>query len=94
MVRRGSVAVANYTYKCRDCEEIWEESHSVHVNDPVEELGLHCPECDSAEIFKYLGNQRRLVVTFKGTGWAHLDAEFDRLGVPESVRQNGTTLFD
>lgn len=91
--RGGLVAVANYTYKCRACEEIWDTSHSVHVENPVEELGLSCPECSSDDIFKYLGKQKRLVVTFKGTGWAHLDAEFDRLGVPESVRRNGTSLF-
>lgn len=77
-----------YEYKCRKCENIWEENHSIEVDDAVEELDLSCPECGSQEIGKYLGNYSTATVIFNGTGWVHKELALDRLGMPSATRNS------
>lgn len=77
-----------YEYKCRDCDTIWITEHSIHVDNAVEELGLSCPECESLNIAKYLGNYHRPTVIFKGIGWAHKDFALDKLNMPKATRES------
>lgn len=77
-----------YDYKCRDCENIWQENHSMKINNAVEELGLKCPECQSIEIAKYLGNYKTATVVFNGMGWAHKDLLLDKIGMPKAQQNS------
>lgn len=77
-----------YEYRCRDCLTIWETTHSIDVNDAVEELGLSCPTCHSTDIHKYLGNMKTVPIKFKGTGFASNDLALDKLGMPKNIRNN------
>lgn len=77
-----------YDYRCRDCENIWQERHSMKVDNAVEELGLKCPECESVDIYKYLGNVRNVSIKFLGTGWAGNDAALEAIGMPEATRNS------
>lgn len=80
-----------YEYKCDECENIWDEYHSIKVNDAVQELGLFCPECKSNKIKKYLGNYGTATVVFKGMGWAHKDMLMDKIGMPKETQNNPET---
>lgn len=77
-----------YEYKCEDCENIWDEYHSITVNDAVEELDLKCPECESKNIKKYLGNYGTATVVFKGTGFAINDLAMHKIGMPKPQRES------
>ena len=77
-----------YDYKCRSCQEIWEVEHSMNVSDAVEELGLACPECESTDIFKYLGNVKRVAINFVGTGWVSKDSALDAMGMPKNIQNS------
>lgn len=72
--------MAIYSYKCRECESIQEEKHSVSENPEIE-----CKECGSTHTFRYLGNGN-VRVLFRGLGWAINDSALDRMKVPERVR--------
>lgn len=74
-----------YDYKCRECEDIWQEIHSFKENH--EDLGLKCPKCKSLNIFKYLG-AKPVPVHFKGTGFAINDLALSKIGFPEHYKQN------
>lgn len=80
-----------YDYKCRNCDNLWEENHSMTVNNPVEELGLMCPNCSSVDIHKYLGNYGTATVVFKGVGWAGKDLALKKIGMPEATLNNPET---
>lgn len=74
-----------YDYKCRECSEIWNETHS--FKDDAKSLGIHCPKCDSENVFKYLG-AKPVPVHFKGTGFAINDLALSKIGFPEHYKQN------
>lgn len=75
-----------YEYKCRECDTVWDETHSFKEN--AESLGIVCPNCGANNIFKYLGNRKTLPIQFKGPGFAINDAALDRIGFPKHYRQN------
>lgn len=77
-----------YEYKCDDCEHIWDEYHSIEINDAVEELNLSCPECSSINIKKYLGNYGTATVVFKGPGFAINDLAMEKIGMPKAQRES------
>jgi len=77
-----------YDYKCKSCENIWQVSHSVHVKNAIEELGIKCPLCTSDNIFRYLGNYKNTTIVFKGTGWAHKDLMLDKIGMPKTTQNS------
>lgn len=77
-----------YDYKCKDCENLWEENHSMKIDNAVEELGLSCPSCQSKNISKYLGNYTTATVVFNGMGWAHKDLLLDKIGMPKAQRES------
>lgn len=77
-----------YDYKCRECDNIWQESHSIKVNDAVEELNLTCPSCQSKEISKYLGNYKTATIMFKGQGFSINDTALDRIGMPKAQQES------
>jgi predicted nucleic acid-binding Zn ribbon protein len=77
-----------YDYKCRECSTIWPVSHKMDVKNPIEELGIECPECNSANIFRYLGNYGTATIVFKGTGWAHKDIMLDKIGMPKTTQNS------
>ena len=68
-----------YDVKCKDCENVWEVTHSVR-EDPV----YVCPTCGSQNCRRMVGATRTL---FKGTGFAINDIALDRLGMPKHVRE-------
>lgn len=78
-----------YDYKCKSCEEVWELNHS--INDDATSLNLVCPNCESADIFKYFGNMRTLPVHFKGTGFSINDSALDKLGMPKNIQNSEAT---
>lgn len=78
--------MALYDYKCRTCENIFEEEHGVN-EDPV----VPCPECSGVDTHKYIGNYRTMPVRFKGTGWVVNDTALDAVGMPENIRNSAAT---
>lgn len=49
-----------YTYKCKACEEIWDESHP--MDDRKIPEGLPCPKCNKeGEVYQYLGAAPKIV---------------------------------
>jgi len=78
--------MANYDYKCKDCNSVWSTSHS--IDDTASSLGLKCPSCGSVNIFKYLGNYKTLPIKFIGTGWTVNDNALDAIGMPEATRNS------
>lgn len=77
-----------YDYKCKDCLNIWQVTHSIAVKNAIEELGINCPNCESSNIFRYLGNYGTTTVVFKGTGWAHKDIMLDKIGMPKTTQNS------
>jgi predicted nucleic acid-binding Zn ribbon protein len=77
-----------YDYRCRECENVWEVDHPMKVSDAVAELGLFCPNCESSNIFKYLGNMATTYIQFKGTGFSINDAALDKVKFPKHYRDN------
>lgn len=77
-----------YEYKCEDCDNIWDAYHSITVDDAVEELGLNCPECESINIHKYIGNYGTATVMFKGPGFAINDLAMQKIGMPRPQRES------
>jgi predicted nucleic acid-binding Zn ribbon protein len=77
-----------YDYKCKNCDKIWSTNHSIHIRNAVDEIGLKCPECDSSNIFKYLGNYGSATIVFQGTGWAHKDLMLDKIGMPKTTQNS------
>jgi len=77
-----------YDYKCKECSTIWQINHSIHIKNPVEELGLSCTSCSSTKIFRYIGNYKTATLVFKGSGWAHKDSMLDKLGMPKSTQNS------
>jgi putative FmdB family regulatory protein len=77
-----------YDYKCRECENVFQVAHSIAVKNAAEELGTKCPECDSKNIFRYLGNYGSATIVFKGTGWAHKEIMLDKIGMPKTTQNS------
>lgn len=77
-----------YQYKCRVCETVFDVEHSMSVNDAVAELGTSCPNCESPDVFKYLGNLKTAYIQFKGVGFAKNDLALDKIGFPKHYHQN------
>jgi predicted nucleic acid-binding Zn ribbon protein len=77
-----------YDYKCRDCDNIWQENHSINIKNAVQELSLICPICNSGNIFKYIGNYGTATIVFKGTGWVHKDIMLDKIGMPKATQNS------
>lgn len=75
-----------YDYKCRECEEVWDTTHS--FKETAEELGITCPSCGSSNIFRYLGRRKTIPIHFKGSGFAINDLALDRIGFPKHYKQN------
>lgn len=75
--------MARYDYKCRDCEEVFEESHPIDESPKI-----LCPKCEGENTFKYMGNYDTMTVRFKGTGWAINDAALSGIGMPDSVKNS------
>lgn len=74
----------NYQYKCRDCETVFDVVHS--IKEDKDSLSLVCENCESDNIFKYLGNYETATIVFKGMGWAGTDAALDKIGMPKATR--------
>lgn len=78
--------MARYDYRCLDCENIKEVTHSVK-DDPV----VECDVCGSVNTKRLISATRTV---FKGTGFAINDLALDRIGMPQHVRQiNKDRLF-
>lgn len=78
-----------YDYKCHDCSTIWEESHSIKVDDAVAECGLVCPSCSSINIRKYFGTfSKPPTIVFKGMGWVGTDTALKKVGFPDHYKEN------
>lgn len=75
--------MARYDYKCRECETVFEEEHSVNESPEVK-----CPSCSGTDTFKYMGNYDTMTVRFKGAGWAINDSALDKIGMPEHVKNS------
>lgn len=58
------------------------------VDNAVEELGAKCPECESQDIFKYLGTLKTAYIQFKGVGFAKNDLALSKIGFPKHYHQN------
>ena len=76
----------NYQYKCRDCETVFDVNHSIH--DEAEDLGLMCENCESENIFRYLGNYDTATIVFRGMGWAGTESALDKIGMPKATRNS------
>lgn len=76
----------NYQYKCKDCETVFDVNHSIH--DEAEDLGLVCENCESDNIFRYLGNYDTATIVFRGMGWAGTEAALDKIGMPKATRNS------
>lgn len=77
-----------YFYKCRSCEHVFELDHSMKVNDVVAELDAKCPQCESQDIFKYLGNMKTAYIQFKGIGFSVNDHALDKINFPKHYKDN------
>lgn len=78
-----------YDYRCRECANIWEETHS--MTEDASSLELACPECGSHDIHRYLGYTKRIGVKFKGTGFASVDLALDAVGMPKNIQNSPET---
>ena len=76
----------NYQYKCKECEHVFDYTHSIH--EDKDSLEITCENCGSENVFKYLGNYGTATIIFKGTGWVVNDSALERVGMPEAQRNS------
>jgi predicted nucleic acid-binding Zn ribbon protein len=77
-----------YDYKCNNCNTVWQETYPINTKNPIDELDIHCPECKTKDVKRYLGNYRTATVVFKGMGWAHKELALDRIGMNPVTRNS------